>query len=213
MKRESWRPVYGATPSGRIRVVLSARRRARAQSEPGTARRAVALAEQAARRTSPVSRLGSSDGTFRRDGAADRDGNGDYDRRTRTLLRSARAWGSIPPKMFLSCKTTRTTIFLPIWAVFRRGFDKTPLRAAQGAQVPNGTKGAQYRVCLERAVEHTTSTLDSRLKLQRSAWGAGNSARRKYSPRARSFRILDALDSAHARRERPDQAIFRRSLV
>ena len=150
---------------------------------------------------------------FRRDGAVDRDGNGDSDRRTQKRLRSARVCASNFKNLFLSCKTTRTTIFLPIWAVFRRGFDKTPLRAAQGAQVPNGTKGAQYRVCLERAVEHITSTLDCRLKLQRSAWGAGNSARRKYSPRARSFRILDALDSAHARRERPDQAIFRRSLV
>ena len=150
---------------------------------------------------------------FRRDGAVDRDGNGDSDRRTQKRLRSARVCTSNFKNLFLSCKTTRTTIFLPIWAVFRRGFDKTPLRAAQGAQVPNGTKGAQYRVCLELAVEHITSTLDCRLKLQRSAWGAGNSARRKYSPRARSFRILDALDSAHARRERPDQAIFRRSLV
>ena len=150
---------------------------------------------------------------FRRDGAADRDGNGDSDRRTQKRLRSARVCTSNFKNLFLSCKTTRTTIFLPIWAVFRRGFDKTPLRAAQGAQVPNGTKGAQYRVCLERAVEHITSTLDCRLKLQRSAWGAGNSARRKYSPRARSFRILDALDSAHARRERPAQAIFRRSLL
>ena len=150
---------------------------------------------------------------FRCDGAADRGGNGGFDLRTHKRLRSARVCTSNFKNLFLSCKTTRTTIFLPIWAVFRRGFDKTPLRAAQGAQVPNGTKGAQYRVCLERAVEHITSTLDCRLKLQRSAWGAGNSARRKYSPRARSFRILDALDSAHARRERPDQAIFRRSLV
>ena len=148
---------------------------------------------------------------FRRDGAADGGGIGGSDRRSQTSLRSARAWGSIPKILFLSCKTTRTTIFLPIWAVFRRGFDKTPLRAAQEAQVPNGTKGAQCSARRKRAVEHTTSTLDSRLELQRSAWGAGHSARRKYSPRARSFRILESRTNAHVRRERPEERIRRRS--
>ena len=100
---------------------------------------------------------------FRCDGATDRDSIDGSDRRSQTLLRSARACGSNFKFLFLSCKTTRTTIFLPIWAVFRRCFDKTPLRAVREPQVPNGGKDSRKRVCLERAVggmEHVTSTIE-----------------------------------------------------
>ena len=48
---------------------------------------------------------------------------------------------------------------------------------------------------------------------QRSAWGAGYGARRKQERDPRSFRILDSHTNAHVRRERPGQAVFRRSLV
>ena len=52
----------------------------------------------------------------------------------------------------------------------------------------------------------------SRAEPQRSAGGAGYGARRKPSPRARSSRVCHESARTCARRERPEHAIFRRSL-
>ena len=110
---------------------------------------------------------------FRCDGATDRDGIGGSDRRSQTLLRSARACGSNFKFLFLSCKTVDAhDHFFAHLGSISTGFRQNP--ATRGTGAPSSERWEESAKTRLPRTCGRTHNIDSRLSTQAAALGVGS---------------------------------------